>query len=63
MAQEALFGTKAPEVYGRVYLDDIPKDEEKGLFKKEIRDIERKELGGMLGLGGPKKMRPVKSKK
>ena len=63
MAQEAMFGAKAPEVYGRVYLDDIPKDEEKGPFKQEIRDIERKELGGMLGLGGPKKMKPLKSKR
>ena len=57
--QEALFGTKAPEVYGRVYLDDIPKRDDipkgegKVSFTREIRDINTKEFGG--ALGDPKK--------
>jgi len=33
MAQEALFGKKAPEVYGRVYLDDIPRDQKPSYYK------------------------------
>ena len=49
MLQEALFGAKAPEVYGRVYLDDIPKRENRGSFTREIRDIDTKEFGGSLG--------------